>query len=107
MNLLLASALLLIAFAVCLAGCLLLALSQVRNWRRVTGDSKAIAPKSSTAGWLFVLLSLVPCVLRDGASFAALLWPLIFAASAMTAALLLTYRAAWLKPVARMLSRTS
>lgn len=84
-----------------LMGCVLLALSQPRNWRRVLGDRKAESPKTATAGWLFVGAALLPCVLRDGGSFAALLWPLTFAFGAAATAMVLTFRPQWLRSLAR------
>ena len=95
-----AAALLVLACTTCLLGCALLALSQRRHWRTVLDDRKADPPKLAKTGWLIVFASLVPCVLRDGGSFAALLWPLVFGASAMTIAMLLTYRPAVLNPLA-------
>ena len=97
MNPIVAIALLVLAYTICLLGCALLALSQTRHWRAVLNNRRADPPKVAKIGWLLVFTSLVPCVLRDGWSFAALLWPLIFAVSAMTIAMMLTYRPAALR----------
>ncbi|MEM8776635.1 MAG: DUF3325 domain-containing protein [Pseudomonadota bacterium] len=79
-----------------LMACAFLALSQPRHWRAITGANHA--PKSlRLAGWGSAALSLVFCILRDGGSFAALLWPLLLASGALTIAMALTYRPAWLK----------
>lgn len=102
MNPFIASALLVAAYAICLLGCALLSFSQTRNWRTVMSDRKAQPPKTSLAGWALVLLSLVPCVVRDDGSFAALLWPLVFAASAMSVAMMLTYKPNWLAGIVRL-----
>lgn len=93
---------LLLGLVLCFVGCALLALSQQRNWRTVTGDKKANPPNVAALGWMFVSAALIPCVLRDGGSFAALLWPLLFAAGAMVVAMTLAYRPRWLLPLARL-----
>ena len=102
MNLLFDTAMLGFGLGISFLGCALLALSQSRNWRKVSGDSKTDPLRSVRAGWALVMLALLPCVLRDGGSFAALLWPLLFACGAMTTALLLTYKPQWLRPLARI-----
>ena len=98
-----ATILLMLAFTLCLLGCVLLALSQPRHWRAVLNDRKANPPMIAKLGWLLVIAALIPCILRDGGSFAALLWPLIFAASAFSTAMLLTYRPSWLRIVSAVL----
>lgn len=100
MNPALAIGLLVLAYALCVVGCALLAFSQTRNWRLVMGDRKAQPPRTAVVGWLFILIAVIPCIVRDGGSFAALLWPLVFAAGAMSVAMVLTYRPEWLKPLA-------
>lgn len=79
----------------------LLALSQDRNWRTV-GLAQARAPYGRGLGWAFLTASLVPVLLRDGLSFAALLWPMLIAASAIGVAMILAYRPALLRPLARI-----
>ncbi|MEM1053685.1 MAG: DUF3325 domain-containing protein [Pseudomonadota bacterium] len=100
MTLFIDTMLLLSALIMCLIGCVLLALSQQRNWREVLSDRKAEPPRIAWAGWSLVLLALVPCVVRDGGSFSALLWPLVFACGAMATAMILTYCPNLLKPIA-------
>ena len=106
MSILLDSLLIALGFALCFIGCTLLALSQQHHWRNVTGDRKAIPPRFAGLGWALVLLALIPCILRDGGSFAALLWPLLFAAGAMavamTLAMTLAYKPNWLGPLVRL-----
>lgn len=94
----LATAWLVLAFLICFSGCALLALSQARNWRAVVNNRKAKPPRIAKWGWTLIALGLIPCVARDGASFAALLWPLVFAASAMSVAMVLAYRPTILRP---------
>lgn len=91
------------ALGLCTAGCILLALSQKRNWRDVLNNRAASPPKTAATGWLLVCGALVPCAVRDGVSFAALVWPLLFACAAVATAMTLTYRPSWLKPVAHAL----
>lgn len=105
MSTLAATALLAIAYSLCTIGCALLALSQSHHFRNVLDDRSAKPPKLARFGWALVLLSLIPCVLRDGGSFAALLWPLVFAASAMTIGMTLAFRPRWLRPIASHLGK--
>ena len=104
MSTLVEAILLLVALLHCLLGCSLLALSHARNWRKVLEDRSATPPKFAWLGWTLVLSALVPCVGRDGASFAALLWPLVFAAGAVATALTLTYRPGWYRAAIRVLT---
>ncbi|MEO0462880.1 MAG: DUF3325 family protein [Pseudomonadota bacterium] len=105
MNLMYATGLLAVAYSLCVLGCTLLALSQARHWQAIVKDRKSKPPRIAGLGWGLVLLSLLPCLLRDGSSFAALLWPLVFAASAMSVAMLLAFRPYSLKPLAAFISR--
>lgn len=105
MTFLLASIWLFLAFVLCFAGCAFLALSQTRNWRAVVDDRKSKPPRVAKLGWTLVLLGLVPCIVRDGASFAALEWPLVFAAAAMSTAMILAYRPSVLRPATRILTK--
>lgn len=83
-------------------GCAWLALGQKKNWRTVTGGNTP--PRACVGlGWMFVLATLISCVMRDGVSFAAILWPLIFATAAFLVAMTLAYRTQWLKPLASIL----
>lgn len=98
-----AATLLIISAIFALIGCASLALSLPRNWRSVTSvplaeQSGAIVRRS---GWLALSLALVACIWRDGASFAALTWPLLFALGAFSVAMALSYRPMLLRIVAR------
>lgn len=89
-------------FLACLAGTVgmgWLALSQARNWRAVmTGSMPGkVARWFRIAGWSAIFASLILCILRDGGSFAVILWPLILAVSAFVIAMALTYKPAVLK----------
>ncbi|MEM6414602.1 MAG: DUF3325 domain-containing protein [Pseudomonadota bacterium] len=84
-------------------GCCLLALSQDKHWRTVSGqEGPSRKPMTRTLGWLCIGLSLVLSIFRDGCSFAGLTWPLVLASGAFSVAMLLTYKAIWLKPLANL-----
>lgn len=73
-------------------GCLLLAMSQNRNWKNVHGESR-IQHKKKVArrtGGSLLAVSLLLCILRDG-GFAALLWPLLLYASSIAVTLILAF----------------
>ncbi|MEL7028314.1 MAG: DUF3325 domain-containing protein, partial [Pseudomonadota bacterium] len=78
-----------------------LALSQPRHWRAVMPGPAPDKPKRvlRIAGWVSLFASLIFCILRDGGSFAAILWPLILGAAALAVAMALTYRPSVLKPL--------
>lgn len=83
-------------------GCASLALSLSRNWLAVVGEplgAGGIAMLRRTA-WFVLFAALLLCVIRDGAGFAALVWPLLFALSAFLVAITLAFKAALLRPVA-------
>jgi hypothetical protein len=85
-----------------IVGCALLALSQERHWKAVTGKAQGAGQRFRLAGWLLLIASLVCCILCDGASFAALLWPLLAMLAAFAVAAALTWRPALLHPLASM-----
>jgi uncharacterized membrane protein len=89
------------------AGCALLALSQARHWQAVTASPSPPPRALRRVGWSLVLASLMLCILRDGASFAALLWPLLMMAGALIAALLLAWWPAALRPLCRLMVPSS
>ena len=93
--------LLIAAVAMALAGCAYLALSQGRHADAVLGRGADWPMKKAARplGWCLVMASLGPCVLRDGGGFAALLWPLILSAAAITVAMVIAYRPRWLQPL--------
>lgn len=94
------------AFSICAGGMAFLALSQPRNWRTV-GVASPVWPHLRRAGWGLVLLSLAMTILREGPSFAALVWPMLCAAAAMLVGFTLAYRPQWLKPMATVFSQRS
>jgi len=101
---LLSTALLLSGVLLAFAGLALLALSQKKHaevvlGRRVARTNSRIAVP---VGGALVLASLIPCVLRDGVSFAALLWPLLVAGASAAVALTLSYKPKLLKPLAKI-----
>ncbi|MEM6898552.1 MAG: DUF3325 domain-containing protein [Pseudomonadota bacterium] len=80
-------------------GCSWLSLSQPRHWRTVIGVGKA-HPLTRPLGWGLIGLSWIFCMARDGASFAALLWPLLIAGAALIVAMTLAYRPRVLSSIA-------
>ncbi|MEM1396672.1 MAG: DUF3325 domain-containing protein [Pseudomonadota bacterium] len=97
-------ALLSLATILCGIGMALLALSQDRNWRAV-GVGHPRAGYMRGLGWAVLSASLAPIFFRDGPSFAALIWPMLIAACAITVAMVLTYRPGWLRPLAALFFR--
>ena len=93
--------LLILAFMCSLVGCAYLAISQDRNFRLVQDDANRRAPsrKLRPLGFVLLFLALCGCLLRDGVSFAALLWPLMLGISAVVVAQILSFRPAFLKPL--------
>lgn len=79
----------------------LLALSQARNWRAVTraAHTPSAVRAARAMGWLLVIVSFALCVLRDGWSFAAILWPFVLALAASLVAMILSFRPQWMKPL--------
>lgn len=100
-------ALMILALVSACAGCALLGLSQARHWQAVTASPSPPPRTLRRVGWGLLLASLMFCILRDGASFAALLWPLLIMAGALIAALLLTWWPAALRPLCRLMGPSS
>ncbi|MEM0984847.1 MAG: DUF3325 domain-containing protein [Pseudomonadota bacterium] len=94
-----------IASLLCLVGMAALALSQDRNWRSM-GIGVAPAGWVRPLGWGLILSALILCILRDGASFAALIWPMLLAAAAFLIGMALAYRPTWLRPLAQSFVKT-
>lgn len=95
---------LLFAAAFAFLGCASLALSQSRNWRAVTGATLLTSTQRTVrlTGWVLLIAALALCIARDGVGFAALTWPLLFAAGAFVVAMILSFRPRLLKPAARL-----
>lgn len=85
-----------------LVGCASLALGQHRHWRTVTGTKlhKSSQTVIRLTGWALIFAALVLCIVRDGASFASLTWPLLITAGACAVAMTLSFNAVWLRPLA-------
>lgn len=99
------------AFATSYLGFALLALSQVRHWRRLV-EMEPISFRETVVlrgtGLLLIAVSLGLSVYRDGPSFGSLLWMVLVSCAALSVAFTLSWRAQWLRPLARGLhhSRT-
>ena len=92
--------LLILAVVSALASALLLALSQERNWRIAHGAVAGRRTRMRRIGWPLALLTLVLCIVRDGASFGTILGLFLLAAAFVAVTLLLAFRPRWLRPVA-------
>ncbi len=86
-------------------GSALLALSQQRHWHAVMGTSAPPGGLPRRLGWLLIAASLVLVLLRDGASFGALFWPLLIGLGAMLTAAALTWAPGAMKPLAKWFVR--
>ncbi|MEM9057577.1 MAG: DUF3325 domain-containing protein [Pseudomonadota bacterium] len=89
-----------LAVALSVPGMALLALSQTQHWRKV-GTTRSSPRAARPLGWSLTLAALAVCILRDGMSLAALIWPMLVAASAVTVALTLAFVPGALRPLAR------
>ncbi|WP_372827411.1 DUF3325 domain-containing protein [Polaromonas sp.] len=81
-----------------------LALSQQRHAERVAASnrSRALASRAQRAiGLVAITLGLPCCMASQGGSFGSLLWAMLLPACAMAVAFTLTWRAHWLRPLAR------
>ncbi len=95
-------ALMILALVSSFGGCALLALSQARHWQIVTRSPGMPPHTLRVAGRSLLLASLVICILRDGLSFAALLWPMLAMAGALGVTALLTWRPNTLRRLAQL-----
>ena len=97
------AALLIAIAAAAYLGFALLALSQGRHWRSVTGTTTRTALEAfvlrALAG-LALATSLAIALLRDGPSFGALLWATVLSTAAIAVAFTLAWRPLWLRPLA-------
>lgn len=99
--------LLVLVLGACYLGFALLALSQDRNWELVTGQrdvpaGRAVALRIAGYGLLAAALPLALALARDGASFGSILWGVGLSFAALATVATLTWRPAWLKPLARL-----
>jgi hypothetical protein len=92
-----------IAVVLTLLACASLALGLPRNWKLVTGEALAEPVQTIVrrTGWTALFMALLTCVLRDGAGFAVLIWPLLFALAAFVTAMALSFRPVVLRSLAR------
>lgn len=100
------AALLLAVFAACYLGFAALALSQDRHWHHVGGGRHCPHRTSMLlrrAGWGLLPAALVLAVVRDEASFGSLLWATTLGIAAFCVVATLSWRAHWLRPLARLL----
>lgn len=98
---------LLLAAGGSLAGMGWLALSLEAHWQQVVGKGCHLTPARQrqlrAGGYASLLLALAACLLADHPSMAALTWPMLLAAAALSQALLLAWQPhllRWLLPPA-------
>lgn len=98
--------LLLAVFAAAYFGFAALAMSQDRHWHHL-GGGRHCPPRTGTVlrctGWALLLAALVLALVRDGAGFGPLLWATVITVGALSVVATLSWRAHWLRPVARLL----
>lgn len=95
------AALLISALLAAFLGSASLALSQRKHWQVVTSSSSTPGQAPRRAGWSLLGASFLLTILRDGASFGALFWPMLLGLSVMVTALLMTWAPQALRPLAR------
>jgi hypothetical protein len=97
--------LLLAVFACAYLGFAALAVSQDRHWHHL-GGARHCPRRASVAlrcaGWALLLAALALALLRDGAGFGSLLWGTSITIGALCVVATLSWRAHWLRPVARL-----
>ena len=97
--------LLLAVFVAAYLGFAALAMSQDRHWHHLGGGRHC--PRRACmvlrcAGWALLFGALVLALVRDGASFGSLLWATVITMGALCVVATLSWRANWLRPVARL-----
>jgi hypothetical protein len=98
--------LLLAVFVAAYLGFAALALSQDRHWHRLGGARHC--PRRTCfllrlAGYALLLAALILALVRDGAGFGSLLWATLVTVGALCVVATLSWRAHWLRPMARLL----
>lgn len=92
-----------LAALIALAGMGWLALSLEVHWRQIFGRKAVLTAAKANglrlAGWTSLLLSAVLCFIADRPSMASLVWVMLLAVAAGLVALLLAWRAHWLRPL--------
>lgn len=88
-------------------GFALLALSQSRN-RRTVGVAASLSRTAAmivrALGFGLIALALPMAVWRDGGGFGSLLWACLLSIAAFAVTVTLSWRAHWLKPLARIIT---
>ncbi|MBK7463624.1 MAG: DUF3325 domain-containing protein [Betaproteobacteria bacterium] len=78
-----------------------LALSLEVHWRQIFGRKAVLTASAANwlrlAGWIGLLLAAICCFIADRPSMAVLVWVMLLAGAATTIALLLAWRAHWLR----------
>lgn len=84
-----------------LAGMGWLALSLEVHWRQLFGRKTVLSASTAKwlrlAGWTGLLLSALCCFVADRPSMASLVWVMLLTGAALSIALLLAWRAHWLR----------
>jgi hypothetical protein len=97
--------LLLAIFAASYLGFAALAMSQDRHWHRI-GGGRSCPPRTAAvlrvAGYFLLIAALALALERDGAGFGSLLWGTIITIGALCVVVTLSWRAHWLRPMARL-----
>lgn len=85
-----------------IAGFAWLALAMDAHWKQVCGGGKPTPGARillRVVGSIAFLLSFILCNLPDHATIASLVWVMALTAGALTVAVTLTWRPAWLRPL--------
>lgn len=96
---------LILLVAVTYLGFVLLALSQDRHWHHLGGTyhcPKRVLVLLRSAGYALLTGALVLAVGHEGAGFGSLLWATMLSIGAVAVVCTLTWRARWLRPLARL-----
>lgn len=99
-------ALLLAVFLASYIGFAFLALSQDRHWHHVGGTRhcpRLVARLLRVAGYGLLAAAFAFALVRDGAAFGSLLWATMISIGALLVVATLSWRAHWLRPLARLL----
>ncbi|MBA4194804.1 MAG: DUF3325 domain-containing protein [Comamonadaceae bacterium] len=90
------------AAALSFSGMAWLALAMEVHWGQVmhrpAAEARSIRRALRWVGAAALVLSLLACLLADRPSMAVLVWVMLLAASAVAVAMLLAWRAHWLRP---------
>lgn len=87
-----------------LLGLACLALAQDKHWKTLNVYSQR-QPWIAPIGWGSLALSLLLAWIYQGVAFGSLMWVLLLPPSGYVMVFILAWRAQWLRPLARLLSR--